>query len=209
MARLKLSEKLLDLGEEIRGVYVPYPREMERVVNLYARGEVGWDRVVEEARRGMPEFYRGWLWVEEPLIRSLRVLGARVACYGDKLEGLYRSAGEFLSALLRVRVTGEVRLEEWRKLLSRSEVPVREGYVTVSSFSVPGATNVDVWGLPYPPTDEPDVGSEGWVRELVEYVFDYLVTSRNVDEAYVKWLRERRGVRARELEEMLSILPGD
>jgi len=206
LARLNLAEKLLDLSEEFRGVHLPYPKELEKSLNAYARGIIDWRSIVEEVKRLMPGFARGWLWVEEPLIRSLRFLGKDVKCYGDSSLELVSRSGKYLSLLFRVHVTKQIDLEEWRQLFGREKVPLDENYVTVASKSVEGARNIDTWGLPYPPTEDIDPLTKEKILELTEYVFNYILTSKNLDDAYLKWLEEKKGVRKTDLWRLLELV---
>lgn len=205
LARMKLAEALLGL-EEVRGIALPYPRDMERILNLYAQGYVGWQRVFEEARERMPGYYRSWLWTEEPLIRALPILGARVRCYLPPTDEVFREASELVILAFRVRVTGRVNLDEWRKAIGGERVAPPNEQVTVASVPHEGE-GVDVWGLPYPPSELLASGqlTEELVREYVDYVFSYIVHSRTLDEAYLRWLEERKGVRAVNLWQLLAL----
>jgi hypothetical protein len=206
LARLNLAEKLLDLSEEFRGVYLPYPKELEKSLNAYARGIIDWRSIVEEVKTLMPGFARGWLWVEEPLIRSLRLLGKDVRCYGDSSLDLVSRSGKYLSLLFRARVSKQIDLEEWRQLFRGEKVPLDENYVTVASRSVEGARNIDTWGLPYPPTEDMDQPTIEKISALIEYVFNYILPSKNLDDAYLRWLEEKKGVRKTELRRLLELV---
>ncbi|MCC6003496.1 MAG: hypothetical protein LM590_04070 [Thermofilum sp.] len=206
LARLSVAERLASLMEEFRGIFLPYPRELGKALNAYARGVLDWRGVFEEVKSLMPGFFRGWLWVEEPLIRSLRMLGKEVRCYGDASAQLLARSGKYLSLLLRARVSGRIDLEEWRRVLGEEKVPVAEGYVTVSSRRVEGAENIDSWGLPFPPTDDVDVVTREKVSEIVDYVFNFVVVAENLDAAYLKWLEVKKGIKRADLWELLGIL---
>ncbi|UNQ73447.1 hypothetical protein [Infirmifilum sp. NZ] len=98
-------------------------------------------------------------------------------------------------------------LEEWRRLLEgRPSLDPGLYDAVVSSTPIEGFESREVWGLPYPPSET--LGSEPLTREAVQeyvdYLFNYVVRSRNLDEAYLRWLEERRGAKARDLWELLE-----
>ncbi|PLJ77404.1 hypothetical protein [Infirmifilum sp. SLHALR2] len=83
LARLKLASVLSgELAGEKPLVALPYPREAEKPLNLYAKGLIDWPRLKLALRDIYGDFYRSWLWTEEPLIRALPLAEARVKCYG-------------------------------------------------------------------------------------------------------------------------------
>uniref|UniRef100_A0A7J3X6X6 Uncharacterized protein n=1 Tax=Thermofilum pendens TaxID=2269 RepID=A0A7J3X6X6_THEPE len=200
---------LMELAGELEGIVLPYPKELERVLNLYARGVVGYQRLVEAIRESMQGFSSSWLWVEEPLLLALPRLGVRrVLCYLRSAAEVFSSAAELVSLAFRARVTGRIDLEEWRKALGSISVEVKEGYVTVASRAPRGLHAQDTWGLPYPPAEtlDPASLSEEAVREYVEYVFNYITRSRNLDEAYLRWLEEKKGLKVPELWDLLRLI---
>lgn len=205
LARVKLAEKLLEM-ESVERVALPYPGDLERVLNLYSQGLVSWRRVVEEARERMPGYFRSWIWSEEPLLRALPLLGARVKCYMPPSEKYFREASELALLAFRARVTGRIDLEEWRRVLKGDRAVPAEQVAIANSPPVEGV-GLDVWGLPYPPSEVLTAWSlsEEAVREYVDYVFTYIVHSKNLDEAYLKWLEERRGIRVPELWKLLEM----
>jgi len=206
LARVRLAEVLLEL-EGAERVALPYPSDLERVLNLYAQGLVGWRRVVEEARERMPGYFRSWLWSEEPLLRALPLLGAKVRCYMPSSKDYFSRASELAVLAFRVRVTGKVDIEEWRKLLGSGAAAPPAEHVVVASRPPGGGLGVDVWRLPYPPSEVLSSSnlSEEAVREYVNYVFTYIVHSKNIDEAYLRWLEERKGLRVPELWKLLEM----
>jgi len=209
LARMKLANMLMELAGELEGVALPYPKELEKVLNLYARGVVGYQRLVETVRESMQGFSSSWLWVEEPLLLALPRLGVRrVLCYLRSAADIFSSAAELVTLAFRARVTGRVDLEEWKKVLGAGNVEAREGYVTIASSAPRGLQARDTWGLPYPPPEslDPDNLSEKAVREYVDYVFNYITRSRNLDEAYLRWLEEKKGLRVPELWALLRLI---
>jgi len=212
MARLWAAEKLALYADELRGVLLPYPRELELPVRRFVRGIVEWEELVSRVRdMGLP-YVDAWSWTEEPLLRTLRSLEGRgyrlaVECYGPPLRDDAESSWELTRLLLRTRVTGRVDLEAWRKLVSSGRPPTREGYATVSLRPAEGAT-VLAWEYPFPPGDalSAETLSEESVKALVDYVFNYLITTRNPDEAYVRWLSSVHGEVGRELEALARAL---
>lgn len=208
MARLWAAEEVAQAADDLSGVLLPYPRELQTPVRRYIEGLLDWTELVSRVR-AMGLSYAGvWSWVEEPLLRRLRSLAAagynlKVDCYGLPLREEVEASWELTRLLLRVRVTGKVDLEAWRKLVGGGRAPVREGYVTLSLKPAEGV-KVSAWMYPMPPSDTlsaENLSVDG-VKALAEYVFKYLVTTSNPDEAYVKWLSETH----RELSEELVLL---
>jgi hypothetical protein len=209
LARMKLASTLMELAGEVEGIALPYPKELERVLSLYAKGVVGYQRLMEAIRESMQGFSSSWLWVEEPLLLALPRLGVRrVLCYLRSAAEAFSSAAELVSLAFRARVTGRIDLEEWRKALRGGDVEVREGYVTIASRAPQGLQARDTWGLPYPPAEALDPAnlSEEAVKEYVDYVFNYITRSRNLDEAYLRWLEEKKGLRVPELWDLLKLV---
>jgi len=208
LARLKLASVLSgELVGEKPLVALPYPREAEKPLNLYARGLIDWPRLKLALRDIYGDFYRSWLWIEEPLIRALPLAEARVKCYGASHSEQVKRGGDLAVLAFRARVMGEVDLEEWRRLLEgRPSLDPGLYDAVVSSTPIEGFESREVWGLPYPPTETLGSGplTRQAVQEYVDYIFNYVVRSRNFDEAYLRWLEERKGVKARDLWELLE-----
>ncbi|MEZ0346304.1 MAG: hypothetical protein ABWK01_07125 [Infirmifilum sp.] len=208
MARLKLANRLLDRTEAFSGVALPYPKELESILNLYAKGTVSFQRVVEVVRDVFRGHASGWLWVEKPLLLVLPQLGARVECYLRTAGELLSHYSELLALTLRTRITGKIKLDEWRMFSTRAEVTPRKGWITIVN-GMPRSTHaVDVWKLPYPPPETLDARTitDEAVKEYVDYVFNYIVQSRNLDEAYLKWLEERKNIRVHTLWKLLRLI---
>lgn len=211
LARLKLANILLEHSGMFEGVALPCPRELERVLNLYVRGTVGFQRVVDSVRGVLQGFSSSWLWVEEPLLLALPRLGVKVvACYLRSASEALASAMDLVSLAFRGRVSGKFNVEEWRKTVSGEGIEAREGWAAIASRSVKGVEASDVWGLPYPPPEalSPEDVSEEKIKEYIDYIFDYILVSHNLDEAYLRWLEERRGIRKPELWRLLRLASG-
>jgi len=211
LARLWAAEEIALTADELKGVLLPYPRDLEAPVRRFIRGASGWEDLVAEARRlGLP-YADVWSWTEEPLLRRLRSLwasGFRLAieCYGSPLADEAKATEELLRLLLRTRVTGKVDLAAWAKLLG-GQPPVREGYATLSLRSLGGARVVE-WRYPMPPSDSLSLESlsEESVKNYVNYVFEYLMKARNPDEAYLLWLNSHFPSVAEELVKLAKTL---
>lgn len=209
LARIKLAGIL---GGEFAGeephVALPYPREIEKHLNLYARGIIDWDRLKTALHDLYGGFCGSWLWTEEPLLRTLPIARARVKCYGASAAEYLRRGGDLAVLALKARVRGEVDLEEWRRAVGgRPAIDPGLYDAVVSSTPMEGFENRDLWNLPYPPSET--LGSpltREAVLEYVDYIFDYVVKSRNLDEAYLRWLGERRGLRVPELWRLLELV---
>ena len=209
LGRFKLANKLLEEELSPEVLQLPYPKELERVLNLYVKGVLGVHRVFEYVREVLGEFASSWLWIEEPLILSLPRIGVkRILCYLRDAADAIANASQLVSLAFRVRVGGKINLEEWRKTLTDSYMETREGWVTVANSFKVAPRAVDTWGLPYPPPErlDPDNITEEDVREYVEYIFNYIVNSRNVDEAYLRWLNEKKGLQTPELWRLLRLI---
>mgnify|MGYP001626406308 CR=1 FL=1 len=211
LARLWAAEQLASLADEVRGVALPYPRELETPVRRFVQGLIGWEELVARVRReGLP-YVDVWSWTEEPLLRGLRSLASsgyelRVECYGPPLAEEARASWELTRLILRVRVTGRVELEAWRGVVGSGSAPAREGFATLSLR--PAGPRSIVWGYPFPPSDalSAETLSEEGVRAMVDYIFRYVVTTSNPDEAYLRWLRGVDAGLASELEELARTL---
>jgi hypothetical protein len=211
LARLWAGEELALAADELEGVLLPYPRDLEAPVRRFVKGASSWEELVAEVRGlGLP-YTDVWSWTEEPVLRRLRSLwfsGFRlgVECYGPPLSEEARATEELLRLLLRTRVTGKVDVAAWVKLLG-GQTPVREGYATLSLRSLGGARVVE-WRYPMPPSDSLSLESlsEESVKSYVSYVFDYLMKARNPDEAYLLWLNRNFPSAAEELEKLAKTL---
>jgi hypothetical protein len=211
LARLWAAEELALAADELEGVLLPYPRDLEAPVRRFIRGVSSWEELVAEVRRlGFP-YTDVWSWTEEPLLRRLRSLwfsGFRleIECYGPLLADEARATEELLRLLLRTRVTGKVDVAAWAKLLGGLP-PVREGYATLSLRSLGGARVVE-WRYPMPPSDSLSLESlsEESVKSYVNYIFDFLMKARNPDEAYLLWLNCHSPSAAQELEKLAKAL---
>ncbi|MEM1568640.1 MAG: hypothetical protein QXI84_09180 [Thermofilaceae archaeon] len=205
MARLWAAEEVAQAADYLSGVLLPYPQELQTPVRRYVEGILDWEELVSRVRSMGLSYVDVWSWTEEPLLRRLRSLTAagyklKVECYGPPLREDAEASWEVTRLLLRVRVTGKVDLEAWRRLVGRVKTPVKEGYATLSLKPAEGV-KVSAWMYPMPPSDTLSAEnlSEESVRALADYVFKYLVATSNPDEAYVKWLSETH----RELSEEL------
>ncbi len=211
LARLWAAEEIALAADELRGVLLPYPRDLGAPVRRYVRGASSWEDLVAEVRRlGLP-YADVWSWTEEPLLRRLRSLWAggfrlAVECYGSSLADEARATEELLRLLLRTRVTGKIDLAAWARLVG-GRPPVREGYATLS-LRAAGEAKVVEWGYPMPPSDSlaPENLSEESVKRYVDYIFDYLMKARNPDEAYLMWLSRHNAELAAELAELAKTL---
>ncbi|QOJ79074.1 hypothetical protein IG193_00990 [Infirmifilum lucidum] len=210
LARVKLASTIsreFASGEVV--IALPYPPELEKQLNLYSKGLINWTRLKLSLRNLYGDFYRSWLWVEEPLLRAMPVIGAKVKCYGSRASEYTKRGGDLAVLAFKARARGEINLEEWRKVVEGRPLLEPGPYdVVVSSAPMEGFENRDLWGLPYPPSEA--LGSSPLTREAVleyvDYVFNYIVKSRNLDEAYLRWLEERKGVRAPELWRLLELV---
>lgn len=210
LARLRLagmlSEKYADAGPRVA---LPCPPELERPLSLYARGLEGWSGLKLRLREALGGFHGSWLWVEEPLVRALPLLKAEVRCYGPRASEFTKRGGELAVLAFRARARGEVSLEEWRRVLGGgAQAPDLSCCdVAVSSRRVEGQVNIEAWPYPYPPSEslDPSNLTREAVLEYVDYVFNYIVGSGSLDEAYLRWLGERRGLKPRELWNLLSM----
>jgi hypothetical protein len=211
LARLWAAEEVALAADELKGVLLPYPRDLEAPVRRFVRGASSWEELVAEVRRlGLP-YTDVWSWTEEPVLRRLKSLWASgfhlaVECYGPPLADEARATEELLRLLLRTRVTGKVDLSAWAKLVG-GQPPVKEGYATLSLRAASGARVVE-WGYPMPPSDAlgPENLSEESVKRYVDYIFDFLMRARNPDEAYLMWLSRHHGELAAELAELARAL---
>lgn len=211
LARLWAAEELAFAADELKGVLLPYPRELEVPVRGFVKGLSTWEELVAEVRRlGLP-YVDVWSWTEEPVLRRLKSLWAAgfhlaVECYGSTLADEARATEELLRLLLRTRVTGKVDVAAWAKLVG-GQPPVREGYATLSVRAAEGG-EVRRWKYPMPPSDSLSPESLGveTVKSYVDYVFDYLMRARNPDEAYLMWLSNRFQGLAAELKELARAL---
>ena len=198
IARILVGETLLSFTEKVKGVLLPYPLELEPVLQRFVRGSIEWEEFLREVKEKDLLHTRSWLWIEEPLIKRLRLLRdlgikLEVECYGLKVRVLTNLASELLRLTLRARLKGRVELERWRDILSRGvQVVLKDYYVTISSLEPRGVEGrvLNVWRYPLPPSEELSLSnlSEESVMRYVSYIFDYVMTSINVDEAYLKWL---------------------
>lgn len=212
IARLWASEEIAFLADELRGVLLPYPKELEQPVRRFIEGLIDWNELVARVRKeGLP-YVDAWSWTEEPLLRRLRSLVAsgfdlRVECYGPPLKEDAEASWELTRLMLRTRVTGKVELEAWRKLVGSGSAPVKDEFVTLSLRPASGSRSI-VWSYPFPPNDTltAETLSEERVREAVEYVFKYVVTTSNPDQAYLRWLSNVDAKLASELEALARII---
>ncbi len=210
LARVKLADAISrEFAGDRVAIALPYPPELERQLNLYSRGLLDWTRLKLSLRDLYGDFYRSWLWTEEPLLRALPVVGASVKCYGSRAAEYTKRGGDLAVLAFKARVRGEIDLEEWRRVVGGKPALEPGPYdVVVSSAPVEGFESRDVWGLPYPPSEtlSSSTLTREAVLEYVDYVFNYIVKSRNLDEAYLRWLEERRGIRAPELWRLLELV---
>ncbi len=197
MARLLAGEAVAELAEVARGVLLPYSQDLECHIRRYISGIIGWPELLRAVRGSGLPYAASWGWVEEPLLRRLRSLREKgftltVKCYGPSIGEEAALTTELLRQVLRVRLMGEVNLEEWKRLLNRGRhVPLEEGFVTLSSIPVKGAAVVKVWRYPPPPTDALSVDGPEAVKRYVDYIFEYIIPSSSLDEAYLRWLRSQ------------------
>lgn len=212
MARLWAAEEIALTADELRGVLLPYPKELEPSVRRFVRGLIDWHELVSRARAAGLSYVDAWSWTEEPLLRRLKSLAAggcqlAVECYGPPIREDAEASWELTRLLLRVRVTGKVDLEAWRRLLGTGRPPVKEGYATLSLRVAEGA-KVSAWEYPLPPSDSlsSENLSEESIKALADYVFKYLVTTSNPDEAYIRWLSDTHRELADELRALAATL---
>ena len=201
IARFLAGTALSGFAGKSRGVLLPYPRDIEEHVRDFVYGIIEWRRLLEKVKRAGMSYVRSWAWIEEPLLGKLRLLhelgaGFDVRCYGPSTMELFQLTGEILKLVFRVRVTGKVDLESWRRILKTEiKIPLREVYVTFSSVQpkIHGVEVIDVWKYPIPPTERLSLEtlSQDTVKNYVSYMFDYIIESKNVDEAYLKWLNDK------------------
>ena len=201
IARILVGEALLSFTGGVEGVLLPYPLELEPVLQRFVRGSIEWEEFLREVKEKDLLHTRSWLWIEEPLIKRLRLLRdlgikLEVECYGLKVRVLTNLASELLRLTLRARLKGRVELECWRDMLSRrAQVVLKDYYITISSSELRDVQCrvLNVWRYPLPPSEELSLSnlSEESVMRYVSYIFDYVATSVNVDEAYLKWLEEQ------------------
>ncbi|MCS7104348.1 MAG: hypothetical protein NZ954_02125 [Thermofilaceae archaeon] len=196
LARLWAAEEIVLAADELKGVLLPYPSELERHVKGFVKGLTTWDDLVSAVRDSGLPYVDAWAWTEEPLLRRLRSLHASgfklsIECYGPPIAVEAEASWELARQILRVRVTGKVDLEAWRKLVGKREPPAKAGYATISLQPIEIA-RVTAWEYPPPPTDSLSSRnlSEEQVMRMVNYIFNFVVTSRNPDEAYIRWLEE-------------------
>lgn len=211
LARLWAAEELALIADELEGVLLPYPRELETPVRRFVKGVVGWEELVAKVRAiGLP-YADVWSWTEEPLLRRLRTLSLgsqlSIECYGPPLADEARATEELLRLLLRTRVTGKVDLEAWAKLVGGGGPPLKSGYATLSLRAAEGASVIK-WEYPMPPSDllSSESLSEESVREYVDYVFEYIMRASSPDEAYLRWLSVRYRDVAEKLEKLAQVL---
>lgn len=203
MARLLAGEAVAELAEAARGVLLPYPRDLERYIKRYVSGAIRWVELLRAVEGSGLPYAGSWEWVEEPLLRRLRSLWERgfrlaVRCYGPSVGEEAERVAELLRQILRVRLRGEVDLEEWKRVLSGGRpVPLEEGFVTLSSKPVKGAAVVEAWRYPPPPTEALSANSVSpeAVKRYVNYIFDFIIPSGSLDEAYLRWLESQPGWR--------------
>ncbi len=209
LGRALLVNKLVELG--CHKLALPYPKELRRDLTLYSQGSIGWRELVWRVRELLGDYHRPWLYVEEPLVRGLRILreaagGLSIVCY-ESLEELRRGLeGRYglLALALRRRVGLSVSPEEVRRHLRGGDGAlvkvlarvVELGYVAVVTDRGLASALADevlevLPGYVESPAERilkcPD---ERTFEEFVKYIFDYVLTSENADVAYFRWLAD-------------------
>ncbi len=205
IARAFALNYIAELAGKFEELSLPYPVELERSLRAYARGIVDWSSLKRRVERLLGFYARAWLKVEEPLVRGLRALYEisefSITLYGtlESVNKRLEGALELARLVLRTKIGRRVELGEWMKVIGSAATPsiprAREGSVVVVEQR-PSCAHVEVLpGYVDSPADKlaktEGSGLAEAVREYVEYVTEYVLRYRDVDEAYFRWLLDK------------------
>lgn len=125
IARSSLVSYLAERPGECR-IALPYPKELEGYATGYARGKLGWKRLLGGVAGILGPYAQPWLKIEEPLLRGLRLVADRRDYFGlffyRSADAILRSAEaqlELVRLVLRSAIREEVDVDEWRELIAK------------------------------------------------------------------------------------------
>ncbi len=231
LARAQALGALANISDKARGLALPYPVELARTVRAYVKGKVSWEDVKLRLRRLLGVYGGIWLKIEEPLLRGLKELGFADLVFTARARGIvkgFTSALELLAYALRLRLGAAVNPSEVYSLTHRLRPYIgfepglaARGYaVIVDSLRIAQVLAesfrlVNVMpGYVETPLEELIWAGRGEVlealRRYTNFVFNYLTTSRDLDEAYLRWVVDEypESYLAREARKLLLLLRG-
>ncbi len=217
----------LEKARGVEKIFLPLPKTMEEILVTYLLAGKDFREFVARVIPQSPKFLEYFEPLYNALRKTISINPElEVTCYKHLtyLEESYNLATKIAFLAIKAVLTGKVNFSEWESILAGTRRSVRgeAEYIChkLDTSAVIIATVVDtelvraLWrssrGIkvilpaPYIPTPlerlyRSKEDFEKNIREHIRYIGDYVLKSKTLDEAYLRWIKDTYGVRARRI----------